>query len=73
VYLSDAERHKLDALLRGDPDLLDAVESPAAAAARPPGAPAGQRSSRAADMPELRLFVLFRAGFNGRDEGDVAT
>jgi len=73
VYLSDAERQKLDALLGGDPaDLEEVADADAAAASTdgPPEALVDRRSPQAVDIPELRLFVLLRAGV-GRRSGDV--
>jgi hypothetical protein len=61
VYLSDAERDKLDALLGHD-------------GTEPPPDPRDDRgSSRASDIPELRMFVLFRAALNGRLADEAGT
>jgi len=61
VYLSDAERDKLDALLGRD------------GTEQPPDARDDRGSSRASDIPELRLFVLFRAALNGRLADEAGT
>jgi hypothetical protein len=68
VDLTDAEREKLDVLLGGDAAAGDDVAAANGASATPSGAAEAlvdPSSSRVADIPELRLFVLLRAGLGG--------